>query len=80
MESQNIHSIKFSWPLPEGMDHQQYNFTVSTFNGSSTTKNNWFLFDNLQSGTLYNISVATVGVSDCQSSAKFAKSYTSEFD
>lgn len=80
VESQNIHHINFSWPLPENMDHQQYNFTVSSFNGSVITKNNWFLLDNLQSGSLYNISVATLGVSDYESVAVVAESYTSKFD
>lgn len=80
VESRNIHYINFSWPLPENMDHQQYNFTVSSFSGSVITKNNWFLLDNLQSGSLYNISVATLGVSDYESAAVVAESYTSKFD
>lgn len=79
MESQNIHSINFSWPLPDYMDHQQYNFTVFSFKGSFITKNNWFLLDGLQSGSLYSISVATLGVSDYESVAVVAENYTSKF-
>lgn len=61
------------------MDHKQYNFTVSTVNGNFITKNSWFLLDNLQSGTLYNISVATVGVFNYESTPVVASSYTSKF-
>lgn len=80
MESQNIHFINFSWPLPDDMDHQQYNFTVSSFKGPFITKNNWFFLDELQSGSLYNISVATLGVSNYESVAVVAKNYTRKFD
>lgn len=62
------------------MDHQQYNFSVSTFNGSFITTNNWFLLDNLESGTLYNSSVATLGVYNYLSVAVVAEKYTSKFD
>lgn len=62
------------------MDHKQYNFTVRSFKGSLITKNNWFLLDGLQSGSLYNISVATLGVSNYESKAVVAKNYTSKFN
>lgn len=78
--SKTIHSINISWPLPQFMDHKQYNFTVSSVNGDFITKNSWFLLDNLQSGTLYNISVATVGVCNYESTPMVASSYTSKFD
>lgn len=80
MESLDIHFINYSWPLPDYMDHHQYNFTVSSCKGSSITKNNWFLLDKLQSGSLYNISVSTLGVSNYKSAAVVAKNYTSTFD
>lgn len=78
--SKTIHSINFSWPLPQYMDHKLYNFTVSIFNGNFTTENSWFLLDNLHSGTLYNISVATVGVCNYKSTPMAASNYTSKFD
>lgn len=82
VESRDIHAINFSWPLPADMDHQQYNFTVSTWNPkrSFITQNNWFFLALLQSGSLYNISVATVGVSDYESVAVVAENYTSRFE
>lgn len=80
VESQNTHFINFSWPMPDYMDHQQYKFIVSSFKGSFITKNNWFCLDRLQSGSLYNISVATLGVSNYESVAVVAENYTSEFD
>lgn len=80
VESQSVESINFTWPSPEDMDYQQYNFSVSIFNGSSLTENNWFLLDNLQSGSLYNISVVTVGMLDYESTAVTAGNYTSKCD
>nr|XP_033491214.1 receptor-type tyrosine-protein phosphatase eta isoform X7 [Epinephelus lanceolatus] len=76
VESQTVKSINFTWPSPEDMDHNQYNFTVSSFNGSSLTGNNWFLLDNLQSGSPYNISVVTVGVMNYESTAVTTENYT----
>ncbi|XP_031138584.1 receptor-type tyrosine-protein phosphatase eta isoform X2 [Sander lucioperca] len=32
--SQTVKSINFTWPIPNGMDYNQYNFSVSSFNGS----------------------------------------------
>ncbi|XP_056906900.1 receptor-type tyrosine-protein phosphatase eta-like [Takifugu flavidus] len=74
--SKTINSINISWPLPQYMDHKQYNFTVSSVIGNFITENSWFLLDNLQSGTLYNISVATVGVCNYKSTPVVASSYT----
>lgn len=62
------------------MAHQQYNFSVTSFNGSSLTKTNWFVLDNLESGSLYNISVVTVGVVGYKSTAVTAENYTSKSD
>ncbi|XP_049928086.1 receptor-type tyrosine-protein phosphatase eta isoform X2 [Epinephelus moara] len=76
VESQTVKSINFTWPSPEDMDHNQYNFTVSSFNGSSLTGNNWFLLNNLQSGSPYNISVVTVGVRNYESTAVTTENYT----
>ncbi|TNN00535.1 hypothetical protein fugu_011781 [Takifugu bimaculatus] len=74
--SKTINSINISWPLPQYMDHKQYNFTVSSVIGNFITENSWFLLENLQSGTLYNISVATVGVCNYKSTPVVASSYT----
>ncbi|XP_059191053.1 receptor-type tyrosine-protein phosphatase eta isoform X2 [Centropristis striata] len=76
VQSQTVTSITFTWSVPEGMGHNQYNFSVSTSNGSVLTGNSWFLLDNLQSGSPYNISVVTVGVRDYESSAVTAENYT----
>uniref|UniRef100_A0A8C4DIL8 protein-tyrosine-phosphatase n=1 Tax=Dicentrarchus labrax TaxID=13489 RepID=A0A8C4DIL8_DICLA len=79
MASQTVNSINFTWPLPEDMDHHQYNFSVSTSNGSFLTENNWFPLDSLQSGSPYNISVVTVGVLKYESTAVTAKKYTKPY-
>ncbi|KAM9351963.1 receptor-type tyrosine-protein phosphatase eta-like [Symphorus nematophorus] len=76
VESQTVKSINFTWPLPAGMDHQLYNFTVSSFKGTSLTGNNWFLLDSLESGSPYNISVVTVGVLNFESTEVTAENYT----
>ncbi|KAK9516915.1 hypothetical protein VZT92_024823 [Zoarces viviparus] len=67
VESQTVKSINFTWSSPEGMDHDQYNFSVSSFNGSFLIRNNWFLLNNLQSGSSSSISVVTVGVLNYES-------------
>ncbi|XP_072241597.1 receptor-type tyrosine-protein phosphatase eta [Leuresthes tenuis] len=59
---QTVNSINFTWQHPENMDHNQYNFSVSAADISNLTENNWFLLENLQSGSPYSISVVTVGV------------------
>ncbi|XP_068595959.1 receptor-type tyrosine-protein phosphatase beta [Brachionichthys hirsutus] len=76
VESQTEGSIRFTWPHPEDMDHHQYEFLVSSLNGPSLTENDWFLLDNLQSGTLYRIAVVTVGVWNYTSTAVTAGNYT----
>ncbi len=76
--SQTVESIKFTWPFPENMTSNQYNFRVSSFNGSILIENNWFLLGNLQSGSLYNISVVTVGLMNYESTAVTTSNYTSE--
>uniref|UniRef100_UPI0037E8ED9F receptor-type tyrosine-protein phosphatase eta isoform X2 n=1 Tax=Semicossyphus pulcher TaxID=241346 RepID=UPI0037E8ED9F len=76
VESQTVESINFTWPIPEDMDHKQYNFSVSSYKGSFLTENNWFLLDKLQSGSLNNISVVTVGVLNYESTAEMAENYT----
>lgn len=62
------------------MDQKQYNFSVSTFNGSLVTKNNWLVLDNLQSGSPYNISVVAVGQFGYESRRVVAENYTSKYD
>ncbi|KAE8296482.1 Receptor-type tyrosine-protein phosphatase eta [Larimichthys crocea] len=76
VDSQTVDAINFTWPLPEGMDHNQYNFSVSTINDSFLTENNWFLLDNLQSGTPYNITVVTVSLQNYESTAVTTETYT----
>ncbi|XP_053174860.1 receptor-type tyrosine-protein phosphatase eta [Scomber japonicus] len=76
VESQTVKSINFTWAFPEDMDHSQYNFSVSTVNGSFIIQNNWFLLSKLQSGTPYRISVVTVGVQNYESTAVTAENYT----
>lgn len=78
--SQTVESINFTWASPLDMDQNQYNFTVSSVQGSLPTSNNWFLLDNLQSGTLNSISVVTVGLLGYESSAVTANNYTSKRD
>ncbi|XP_029379136.1 receptor-type tyrosine-protein phosphatase beta-like isoform X5 [Echeneis naucrates] len=79
VESQTVQSINFTWALPEGMDHNQYSFKVSTINGSNLIVNNWYLLDHLQSGSPYWISVVTVGVEDHESEAVTTTNYTRPF-
>ncbi|XP_039665211.1 receptor-type tyrosine-protein phosphatase eta isoform X4 [Perca fluviatilis] len=74
--SQTVESINFTWPFPNGMDSHQYNFSVSSINGSLISGNNWFLLDNLQSGSLYRISVVTEGVLNYRSTAVTTENYT----
>ncbi|XP_040893831.1 receptor-type tyrosine-protein phosphatase eta isoform X3 [Toxotes jaculatrix] len=74
--SQTVKSINFTWPRPEDMDQNLYSFSLSNISCSFLIKNNWSLFDNLQSGSLYNISVVTVGVRNYTSTAVTAQSYT----
>ncbi|KAM8861615.1 receptor-type tyrosine-protein phosphatase eta-like [Synchiropus picturatus] len=76
VESQTVDSVNVTWTDPGGMDHDQYTFFVSTFNGSYVTKDPWFLMDELEPGTLYNISVVTLGLLDYKSTAVTGSSYT----
>ncbi|XP_037539109.1 receptor-type tyrosine-protein phosphatase eta [Nematolebias whitei] len=78
VDFQTVSSINFTWSLPDNMDYQQYNFSVS-INGtdsSSLIKNNWFWLRNLSSGSPYSISVKTVGVWGYSSTAKMTRNYT----
>ncbi|XP_069577895.1 receptor-type tyrosine-protein phosphatase eta-like [Brachyistius frenatus] len=76
--SQTVHSINFTWSLPEDMDPNQYNFTVNSTE-SLLPAINWILLDNLQSGSPYNISVVTVGVLGYKSTEVTAENYTRPF-
>lgn len=78
VESQTVNSITFTWLRPLGMNHRQYNFSVSHARGSNLTENNSFLLDNLQSGSPYNITVVTVGVMEYESTAVTTENYTSK--
>ncbi|XP_056138392.1 receptor-type tyrosine-protein phosphatase eta [Lampris incognitus] len=76
VKSQTPESINISWALPEGMELIDHNFTVFYTNQKNTTTNNWFLLENLQSGTAYNITVITIGVNGYQSTPVTIKNYT----
>uniref|UniRef100_A0A673B464 protein-tyrosine-phosphatase n=1 Tax=Sphaeramia orbicularis TaxID=375764 RepID=A0A673B464_9TELE len=78
--SQTVHSINFTWDFPEDMeDRDQYNFSVSTPNGSFLIEPNWYLLEYLQSGTLYSTSVVTVGVENYKSTEVTTQNYTRPF-
>lgn len=80
VDSQTTDSITFSWALPEDMELNQYNFSVFSNNEDSLTQNNSITLQNLQSGTAYSISVATVGMLHYQSTVVMTQNYTSESD
>ncbi|XP_044047807.1 receptor-type tyrosine-protein phosphatase eta-like isoform X3 [Siniperca chuatsi] len=80
VEFQSVQSINFTWPFPEDMDQNQCNFSVSSFKGSIVIENNWFLLDNLQSGSPYNISVVTVSVGNYKSTEVTAENYTRPYN
>ncbi|XP_036399313.1 receptor-type tyrosine-protein phosphatase eta [Megalops cyprinoides] len=61
VQNQTANSIDVSWIRPTDMDLSQYNFTVYVSGRQLMTTENWIYVDNLTSGTIYNISVATVG-------------------
>ncbi|XP_056455026.1 fibronectin isoform X2 [Gadus chalcogrammus] len=67
VESQTINSINVSWSSPTDEKPGQYNFSVSYLNRTKSTENSWFLLEDLKSGTLYNITVVTVGPLGLQS-------------
>lgn len=77
VDSQTVKSINFTWPYPGGMD-TYIRFMVSTINSSFIIINNWFLLDNLQSGSPYSITVVTVGALNYTSTAVTTQNYTSE--
>ncbi|XP_071005104.1 receptor-type tyrosine-protein phosphatase eta-like [Oncorhynchus clarkii lewisi] len=64
---QTTGSINISWARPLDMDLGQYSFSVFHLDRQNLTEHNWTLLKNLRSGTLYNISVVTVGPFDYQS-------------
>ncbi|XP_045562202.1 receptor-type tyrosine-protein phosphatase eta isoform X3 [Salmo salar] len=64
---QTTGSINISWAQPLNMDLGQYSFSVFHLDQQNLTEHNWTLLENLQSGTLYNISVVTVGPFDYRS-------------
>uniref|UniRef100_A0AAV2KZU1 protein-tyrosine-phosphatase n=1 Tax=Knipowitschia caucasica TaxID=637954 RepID=A0AAV2KZU1_KNICA len=59
--SQTERSILFTWDTPEDMEADQYYFTVTTLIGTNFIQNNSFALEDLEPGSPYNISVATVG-------------------
>ncbi|XP_015237762.1 PREDICTED: receptor-type tyrosine-protein phosphatase eta-like [Cyprinodon variegatus] len=76
VDSKGINFINLTWSLPADMDHAQYNFTVTSLSGSHSTSNNWFELENLASGTIYEVSVVTVGVMGYESTAQTTQNYT----
>ncbi|XP_039881138.1 receptor-type tyrosine-protein phosphatase eta-like isoform X5 [Simochromis diagramma] len=79
VQSQTVNSINFTWALPQDMNHNQYNFSVTTTNNTFVTKDNWFLLGNLPSGSPFNISVVTVGVMGYKSTSVTTVNYTRPF-
>ncbi|XP_026032274.1 receptor-type tyrosine-protein phosphatase eta isoform X2 [Astatotilapia calliptera] len=79
VQSQTVNSINFTWALPQNMNHNQYNFSVTTTNNTFVTKDNWFLLGNLTSGSPFNISVVTVGVMGYKSTSVTTVNYTRPF-
>uniref|UniRef100_A0A3B3XAX1 protein-tyrosine-phosphatase n=1 Tax=Poecilia mexicana TaxID=48701 RepID=A0A3B3XAX1_9TELE len=77
VDFQTNSSIRFNWSLPADMDPDQY-FTVSTENASNDTKSNWFLMENLESGSKYTVSVVTVGALKYKSTEESTQNYTTE--
>ena len=81
-EEQSTDSIAISWGWPQGMDLGQYSFIIryqpQQINQTQTA-NNMTVLKNLTSGTLYSISVVTVGPMGYQSTAETAEIYTSEY-
>ncbi|XP_029908872.1 receptor-type tyrosine-protein phosphatase eta-like isoform X2 [Myripristis murdjan] len=76
VESQTVDSINISWAAPEHMEPGQYNFTVLGPDGEDLIGQNWFLVERLQSGTVYTISVVTVGALSYRSTAVTTQNYT----
>ncbi|XP_045061143.1 receptor-type tyrosine-protein phosphatase eta-like [Coregonus clupeaformis] len=76
VEDQTTGSINISWARPLDMDLGQYWFSVFHLDQQNLTEHNWILLENLQSGTLYNIAVVTVGPLDYQSTVVTTTSYT----
>eukprot|EP00063_Salmo_salar_P005253 XP_013980088.1 PREDICTED: receptor-type tyrosine-protein phosphatase eta-like isoform X1 [Salmo salar] len=76
VEDQTTGSINISWARPLDMDLGQYRFSVFHLGQHNLTEHNWILLENLQSGTLYNITVVTVGPLDYQSTAVTTANYT----
>ncbi|XP_054888010.1 receptor-type tyrosine-protein phosphatase eta-like isoform X1 [Poeciliopsis prolifica] len=75
VDFQTNKSINFSWPLPANMGASQY-FTVVTINGFNNTQKNWFLLENLESGSKYTVSVVTVGALNYTSTERSTQIYT----
>ncbi|XP_050970837.1 LOW QUALITY PROTEIN: receptor-type tyrosine-protein phosphatase eta [Labeo rohita] len=67
----NTQSVLFQWDKAEGMTNGSFNYSLTywpSYNtGPNLTDNNTFLLDGLQSGTSYNVSLATVGPMGFQS-------------
>ncbi|MGH0133651.1 UNVERIFIED_CONTAM: hypothetical protein FKN15_073418, partial [Acipenser sinensis] len=73
-DSKTTSSISLSWGSPVSMDPNSFNFSVTYNSNASNSKtlmtmNTSVQLSNLQSGTLYNMSVVTNGVMGFQSAA-----------
>ncbi|KAJ8252589.1 hypothetical protein COCON_G00219010 [Conger conger] len=67
VEEQTTDFITISWGWPQGMDLGQYSFIIVYQTNETQTANNMTTLKNLTSGTLYSISVVTVGPMGYQS-------------
>ncbi|KAL0968000.1 hypothetical protein UPYG_G00260820 [Umbra pygmaea] len=76
VQNQTNNSINISWTPPMGMNQVPYTFSVFNQGQQNQTNSSWFLWNNLQSGTPYNISVVTVAAFNYQSPPVMMLIYT----
>lgn len=78
--SKRTRSLLLRWAEAQGMTVGSFNYTLTYWLGLNSswflTTNTTFLLDNLQSGTSYNVSVATVGPMGFKSESVFRYSLT----
>nr|XP_021333228.1 receptor-type tyrosine-protein phosphatase eta isoform X3 [Danio rerio] len=67
----NTHSVLLHWDIAQNMTPGSFNYSLSFWSSKNNslylTPNNTLLLDGLQSGTPYNVSLATVGPLNLQS-------------
>ncbi|XP_061078513.1 receptor-type tyrosine-protein phosphatase eta-like [Conger conger] len=79
VEEQTTDFITISWGLPQDMDLGQYSFIIVYQTNETQTANNMMTLKNLTSGTLYSISVVTVGPMGYQSTPLTAEISTKQY-